>query len=675
MQRHKRQSGQASLDEHMDENVSKNKKTWHTLEEILEILKNPDADKVIVEAVLGCHTALLPSVDLLNFLASLVDDGCATPVRLMSDLLKLCPELLARNYKVVNAFLAKTSDATPEERSRLNSIKLSILKSKSCNQLPVGYSTLSSIVEGFDAIEPRELAVHLTIKDYKLYSAIPLEQVVELTKSPAATEMARRSNKVSFWVSTCILSHEDIVGRAECICKLIECLKECIALQNLNAFTVINASLNSVAITRLKATWELVPAKLRLAFESLQCWVDTRSNYLQCRTLHETTKQPTIPFLGIFLRDLTFLFEGKSLRVRPKRRAEKSSRLGNSVESCIKNTARCATSTSKEASCTKSASQVDGSLDHVQLCDKLSHSTPDVKMTRRARSDRKKSSRSRRHTESSFSLPRPVHVDLGNSSDIVVHSTSNPWRESSSESKEESASDCGSEQSHGHKERSKSSEIDNQPSEQFDLSLLLQIWSVVRLFRKFQIDYKYDIASLANSVRDLSPEFQEELNTLPSKTEDELYDLSLKYENKKLGLLPQTPLREWSANDVCVFVNARFPSLVELYDALCNHQYTGAHVEELLPDRCPQTQPDPTKPARPWKEELPMDDQQRAAFIDAFMEIRGKHASEKQTEQPQQKDMQKQQDSQSQKQQKDSQSQKQQKDTQSQKQKRAALPF
>jgi len=72
----------------------------------------------------------------------------------------------------------------------------------------------------------------------------------------------------------------------------------------------IICSLNSSMVLRLKKTWELVSAKTKARLEELKAVVDVGKNYAVLRQRLQNHIAPCIPFVGIYLTDLTFVDVG-----------------------------------------------------------------------------------------------------------------------------------------------------------------------------------------------------------------------------------------------------------------------------------------------------------------------------------------------------------------------------
>lgn len=114
-------------------------------------------------------------------------------------------------------------------------------------------------------------------------------------------------NDVSKWVATEIVTGANEKKRAATMKYFITVGQYCRKLQNFNALMAIVAGLNGSAVHRLKKSWDLVPQKKRDAFEELKQIMSQQNNYSTLRNLLHSVDPPCIPYLGMYLTDLTFI--------------------------------------------------------------------------------------------------------------------------------------------------------------------------------------------------------------------------------------------------------------------------------------------------------------------------------------------------------------------------------
>lgn len=84
----------------------------------------------------------------------------------------------------------------------------------------------------------------------------------------------------------------------------------CKELQNLNAFFAIIMGLSNMAVARLTQTWERLPSKLKRTFSQFESQIDPSRNHRRYRIFMSKLEPPIIPFMPLFLKDMTFAHEG-----------------------------------------------------------------------------------------------------------------------------------------------------------------------------------------------------------------------------------------------------------------------------------------------------------------------------------------------------------------------------
>ncbi|XP_074654188.1 ral guanine nucleotide dissociation stimulator-like 1 isoform X2 [Tubulanus polymorphus] len=216
-----------------------------------------------------------------------------------------------------------------------------------------GHIRTSSNCYEFMTIPYEVMAEQLTYKDAELFRKIVphhclggvwskrMKHKDADTKTILAT--IDQFNAVSYRVISTILtvtnSHK-ASHRAKAITKWIDIARELRELKNFSSLNAIVSGLQSNPIYRLKKTWSLVPKEYQVLFDELSAIFSEDNNQISCRTLlmkEGTAKfanasegsgtlrlrrkgsqrrkswydlgqiQGTVPYLGTFLRDLTYL--------------------------------------------------------------------------------------------------------------------------------------------------------------------------------------------------------------------------------------------------------------------------------------------------------------------------------------------------------------------------------
>ncbi|KAJ7069680.1 ras guanine nucleotide exchange factor domain-containing protein [Mycena amicta] len=163
--------------------------------------------------------------------------------------------------------------------------------------------------------DPLELARQITIMECALYCAIQSEEVLETGQEGATPPVNVRavsslSTAITGWVTESILRETDTKKRTLLIKFFIKVADRCTSLNNFSTPRAILAALDSSTISRLHQTWLGLPQKNKSQLESLRRLADHSRNYREYRSKLRNTAPPAVPFLGLYLTDVTFCREG-----------------------------------------------------------------------------------------------------------------------------------------------------------------------------------------------------------------------------------------------------------------------------------------------------------------------------------------------------------------------------
>ncbi|KIM89141.1 hypothetical protein PILCRDRAFT_768369 [Piloderma croceum F 1598] len=184
----------------------------------------------------------------------------------------------------------------------------------------------SILITDFDALE---LARQMTIMENNLYLAIQPSELLETgqqgVKSPLTVKaVSSLSTTITGWVAESILDEHDIKKRTALIKFFIKVADRCTTLNNFSTPRSILAALDSSTISRLNQTWLGLPQKNRMQLEALRRLADHGRNYHEYRSRLKETAPPGVPFLGLYLTDVTFCREGNpNFRASPGNPAKK----------------------------------------------------------------------------------------------------------------------------------------------------------------------------------------------------------------------------------------------------------------------------------------------------------------------------------------------------------------
>jgi RasGEF domain len=124
--------------------------------------------------------------------------------------------------------------------------------------------------------------------------------------SPSAVDL-RSHAKLSLWISSEIVKLETPGDRGAFISFLIEVANRSLTLGNFNGVMEILSSLHSAGVSRLKLSWANVSPRLMDSLARLDTLMSSQGNFANYRKALRTQPPPFIPYLGLWLTDLTFV--------------------------------------------------------------------------------------------------------------------------------------------------------------------------------------------------------------------------------------------------------------------------------------------------------------------------------------------------------------------------------
>lgn len=167
-------------------------------------------------------------------------------------------------------------------------------------------------------LDPLELARQLTLMTSRVYCEIKPEELLSLgfakksssNKSSNVRNLQKLNTDLAYTVSDSVLLPTEVKKRALIIKHWIRVAACCYEMRNFECLMAIVASLQTSMIQRLKRTWELIPKKIKAKFDELKAIIDISSNYTCLRRHVDEASAPCLPFLGVYLTDLTFIDAG-----------------------------------------------------------------------------------------------------------------------------------------------------------------------------------------------------------------------------------------------------------------------------------------------------------------------------------------------------------------------------
>lgn len=165
-----------------------------------------------------------------------------------------------------------------------------------------------------------ELARQLTIREFKLYSKITKFQCLAkvwgkksgLSENfDSITEFIKSSNQLTNFVAYMILRKEDFKKRVQIIRYFVQVAEKCRQYNNFSSMTAIISALYSSPIHRLKKTWKLVSNDTLNHLHNMNKLMNSSRNFNEYRdVLKFIGSEACVPFFGVYLSDLTFIYHG-----------------------------------------------------------------------------------------------------------------------------------------------------------------------------------------------------------------------------------------------------------------------------------------------------------------------------------------------------------------------------
>ncbi|ORX62719.1 ras GEF [Hesseltinella vesiculosa] len=165
-----------------------------------------------------------------------------------------------------------------------------------------------------------ELARQLTSMESALFCQVTPYELIgqefkkKLGESTAihVKAMILKSTQITSWVSDSILRETEVKRRVQMIKFWIKVADCCLQLNNYNTLMAIRSALDSTGVRRLKRTWDAVSSKYHVLLDPVYRATDSSRNFAEYRSRLKMAVAPCLPFLGVYLTDVTFIDDGNS---------------------------------------------------------------------------------------------------------------------------------------------------------------------------------------------------------------------------------------------------------------------------------------------------------------------------------------------------------------------------
>ncbi|KAK3766068.1 hypothetical protein RRG08_002305 [Elysia crispata] len=172
--------------------------------------------------------------------------------------------------------------------------------------------------DNLDTLSALDIAEQLTYLDHQIFIAIRSEELLSQAwmkpnkchKAQHVLLVSKRFNEVSRLVVSEIVSRGNMQDRVACIEKWAAIADICRCMHNYNGVLQICAAFVNSSVYRLKKTWEKLSKQNRQMIERLQNLVSSEGRFKNMRDALHRCDPPCIPYLGMYLTDLSFIEEG-----------------------------------------------------------------------------------------------------------------------------------------------------------------------------------------------------------------------------------------------------------------------------------------------------------------------------------------------------------------------------
>eukprot|EP00002_Diphylleia_rotans_P029236 TRINITY_DN5944_c1_g1_i2.p1 TRINITY_DN5944_c1_g1~~TRINITY_DN5944_c1_g1_i2.p1 ORF type:complete len:1130 (-),score=232.93 TRINITY_DN5944_c1_g1_i2:439-3828(-) len=163
-----------------------------------------------------------------------------------------------------------------------------------------------------------EIARQITIIDHQVYSSIKPFELLHITWSesnlqfrcPNIVLMTQRFNQISAWVAASVVSAKTVKDRVKIISKFVKMAEHLLEYNNFNGMFATTSGLLCSAVHRLRFTNRDLSKGVKKTLQNLNRLMSWDSSYRNYRNMLDRIQPPAVPYLGLFLTDLTFLEHG-----------------------------------------------------------------------------------------------------------------------------------------------------------------------------------------------------------------------------------------------------------------------------------------------------------------------------------------------------------------------------
>eukprot|EP00045_Choanoeca_perplexa_P017920 m.271870 g.271870 ORF g.271870 m.271870 type:complete len:1515 (-) comp17673_c0_seq18:2871-7415(-) len=165
-------------------------------------------------------------------------------------------------------------------------------------------------------VSATDIAQELTLLDWDLFAKVTAPELLAWRKvqsaetSPNVWASIAHFNRVSCWAATLLCLESSLSRRAKLLKRLINVMQHLKKRHNFSSMLAILSGINNAAVYRLHFTFDKVGERYNNHLKKLNKLMSTERNSSLQRTAMAQSELPLIPYLGLFLSDLTMAHNG-----------------------------------------------------------------------------------------------------------------------------------------------------------------------------------------------------------------------------------------------------------------------------------------------------------------------------------------------------------------------------
>lgn len=209
-------------------------------------------------------------------------------------------------------------------KHKLERTSKKVLHSTGVNAPPTIIPTQELDELDLTVLDPLEVARQITLMDEQAYKSIAPSECMNQSwnkpaicndVSPNIIKMIGRFNATSNWAARLIVTEANMRKRKSITTRIIKLAQRLRELHNYHSLMALIAALESAPVARLRKTWDAIDSAYIKQFQELRVIMSAEGSYKAFRAVIKTEDPPVIPYIGVYLADLTFIEDGNPSKI------------------------------------------------------------------------------------------------------------------------------------------------------------------------------------------------------------------------------------------------------------------------------------------------------------------------------------------------------------------------